>query len=30
MLDALPLLEESFAIGDAPPAEQPLVLEEIG
>ncbi|MDB5309852.1 MAG: pdp [Gemmataceae bacterium] len=30
MLAALPLLEESFTIADAPPAEQPLVLEEIG
>jgi pyrimidine-nucleoside phosphorylase len=29
LLDALPLLEESFRIGDAPPAEQPLVLEEL-
>jgi pyrimidine-nucleoside phosphorylase len=29
MLDALPLLEESFTITDAPPSEQPLVLEEI-
>jgi pyrimidine-nucleoside phosphorylase len=29
MLDALPLLEESFTIGDSPPAEPPLVLEEI-
>jgi pyrimidine-nucleoside phosphorylase len=30
MLDALPLLEESFTIGDAPPLERPLVLEEMG
>jgi thymidine phosphorylase len=29
MLAALPLLEESFAIGDAPPTEEPLVLEEL-
>lgn len=29
MLAALPLLEESFTISDAPPPEQPLVLEEI-
>jgi pyrimidine-nucleoside phosphorylase len=29
MLAALPLLEESFTIGDAPPPEGPLVLEEI-
>jgi pyrimidine-nucleoside phosphorylase len=29
MLEALPLLEESFTIADEPPPEQPLVLEEI-
>jgi pyrimidine-nucleoside phosphorylase len=29
LLAALPLLEESFSVADAPPAEQPLVLEEI-
>jgi pyrimidine-nucleoside phosphorylase len=29
MLAALPLLEESFTIGDSPPPESPLVLEEI-
>ena len=29
MLDALPLLEESFSIGDVPPPDSPLVLEEI-
>jgi pyrimidine-nucleoside phosphorylase len=29
MFDALPLLEESFTIGDAPPVGAPLVLEEI-
>jgi len=29
MLDALPLLEESFTVTDAPPPEQPLVLEEL-
>ena len=29
MLAALPLLEESFAIGDMPPAVTPLVLEEL-
>jgi pyrimidine-nucleoside phosphorylase len=27
MLAALPLLEESFTVGDSPPAETPLVLE---
>jgi pyrimidine-nucleoside phosphorylase len=29
MLDALPLLEESFTIGDAAPGDSPLVLEEV-
>jgi thymidine phosphorylase len=29
MLAAVPLLEESFRIADAPPPEQPLVLDEI-
>jgi len=29
LLAALPLLEESFTIADAPPPEQPLVLEEL-
>lgn len=29
LLAALPLLEESFTIGDSPPADSPLVLEEI-
>ena len=29
-LAALPLLEESFAVADAPPAGEPLVIEEIG
>jgi thymidine phosphorylase len=29
MVAALPLLEESFRISDAPPAAPPLVLEEI-
>jgi hypothetical protein len=29
MLDALPLLEESFTVADAPPPEQPLLLEEV-
>jgi pyrimidine-nucleoside phosphorylase len=29
LFDMLPLLEESFAVADAPPAEEPLVLEEI-
>ena len=29
MLAALPLLEESFRIADAPPSESPLVLEEV-
>jgi len=29
MLDALPLLEESFTIGDFAPADAPLVLEEV-
>jgi pyrimidine-nucleoside phosphorylase len=29
LLAALPLLEESFTIADAPPPEQPLVLEEV-
>jgi pyrimidine-nucleoside phosphorylase len=29
LLDALPLLEESFTVADAPPPEQPLVLGEI-
>jgi thymidine phosphorylase len=29
MLDVLPLLEESFQVSDTPPAEQPLVIEEI-
>jgi thymidine phosphorylase len=29
LLAAVPLLEESFRIADAPPPEQPLVLEEI-
>jgi len=29
LLAALPLLEESFTVADAPPAEQPLVLEEV-
>jgi pyrimidine-nucleoside phosphorylase len=29
LLAALPLLEESFTVADAPPVEQPLVLEEI-
>jgi pyrimidine-nucleoside phosphorylase len=28
-LDSLPLLEESFAMCDEPPAEQPLILEEL-
>jgi thymidine phosphorylase len=27
---ALPLLRNSFRIGDAPPPERPLVLEELG
>lgn len=26
---ALPLLQQSFTVGDAPPAEEPLVLEEL-
>lgn len=30
MLDALPLIEEAFRITDEPPAELPLVLEEMG
>jgi pyrimidine-nucleoside phosphorylase len=30
LLAALPLLEESFAVADAPPAEEVLVLEELG
>jgi thymidine phosphorylase len=29
MLDALPLLEESFAIGDFATEDAPLVLEEV-
>jgi len=29
LLAALPLLEESFAVADAPPAEESLVLEEL-
>jgi pyrimidine-nucleoside phosphorylase len=29
MLAALPIFEESFRIGDEPPDEQPLVLEEV-
>jgi thymidine phosphorylase len=29
MLDALPLFEESFRIADEPPADEPLVLEEL-
>ena len=29
LLAALPLLEESFTVADAPPADQPLVLEEL-
>jgi pyrimidine-nucleoside phosphorylase len=29
MLAAVPLLEEAFTVADAPPREQPLVLEEI-
>lgn len=29
LLDAVPLLEESFLIGDSPPRPEPLVLEEI-
>jgi thymidine phosphorylase len=29
LADALPLLEESYKISPTPPADQPLVLEEI-
>jgi pyrimidine-nucleoside phosphorylase len=29
MLAALPLLEESFTVADAPPSQEPLVLEEL-
>jgi thymidine phosphorylase len=29
MLDALPLLEESFTVGDSAPEDSPIVLEEV-